>query len=470
MSTQIVLPKKITECVGAENERALLEKKAAQIGLNETSVTAIKGRGFITLDFGNEMNGGIRILTAETEGNNAVKIRVRFGESLTETYSKIGEKNSTNDHSPRDFEALITAWSDLTFGGTGYRFVRIDFLEDKTANIKSILGTNNILRAKAIYKYRGDDKLVKKIFSAAKRTVDLCAGGNYLWDGVKRDRLVWIGDIHPEMLALTALYGRLAVIERSMDFVREQTPLPSFMNGIPTYSMWWIIIIADYYRYTNCKDFIIRQLGYLKELVSVLNGFVAADGTLNYPYYFVDWPTSGTADEITGSAVINILAARKAIELLSEFGISAYAAEELYKKLLKGNLAVREKKQAAALKYFALGSLTDDEYRLLTDGGVKGFSTFMSYYILTAIASKDKKLAIEFMKEYYGKMLEKGATTFWEDFDVDWFNGSSCIDRFPRKGEKDIHGDFGAHCYKGFRHSLCHGWSGGVIRFIIENC
>lgn len=29
--------------------------------------------------------------------------------------------------------------------------------------------------------------------------------------------------------------------------------------------------------------------------------------------------------------------------------------------------------------------------------------------------------------------------------------------------------DFGDHCYKEFRHSLCHGWSSGVIAFIIEN-
>ena len=44
------------------------------------------------------------------------------------------------------------------------------------------------------------------------------------------------------------------------------------------------------------------------------------------------------------------------------------------------------------------------------------------------------------------------------------------IDVFPVKGKVDIHGDFGAFCYKGYRHSLCHGWSSGVIKFIEENC
>ena len=47
--------------------------------------------------------------------------------------------------------------------------------------------------------------------------------------------------------------------------------------------------------------------------------------------------------------------------------------------------------------------------------------------------------------------------------------GSGRIDAFPEEGQKDIHGDFGAFCYEGFRHSLCHGWSSGVLAFMIEH-
>jgi hypothetical protein len=94
----------------------------------------------------------------------------------------------------------------------------------------------------------------------------------------------------------------------------------------------------------------------------------------------------------------------------------------------------------------------------------------MSYFILGAIASREPDLAVSIMKDYYGAMLDKGATTFFEDFDMDWVEGSSRIDELPKDGEKDIHGDFGKHCYVGFRHSLCHAWSSGVIKFIKEYC
>jgi hypothetical protein len=66
-------------------------------------------------------------------------------------------------------------------------------------------------------------------------------------------------------------------------------------------------------------------------------------------------------------------------------------------------------------------------------------------------------------------MLDRGATTFWEDFHIEWLEGTGRIDELDET-KKDIHGDCGAHCYVGFRHSLCHGWSAGVAKFIKEHC
>ena len=74
------------------------------------------------------------------------------------------------------------------------------------------------------------------------------------------------------------------------------------------------------------------------------------------------------------------------------------------------------------------------------------------------------------MKDYYMAMINKGATTFWENFDIEWTENSSRIDKLPKRSQKDIHGDNGEYCYKGFRHSLCHAGASGVIKFIAENC
>ena len=160
---------------------------------------------------------------------------------------------------------------------------------------------------------------------------------------------------------------------------------------------------------------------------------------------------------------------KKAIELLKSFGRDTAVAEGVLSRLLSVEIECGDKKQVMGLKYFATGLIKEEEKRLV-EGNAKGMSTFMSYYILKAVASFDKEKAIEMMKEYYGAMLDKGATTFFEDFDIAWTENTCRIDEFPKEGQKDIHGDFGAYCYVGFRHSLCHGWSAGVIQFIKEEC
>ena len=80
---EYLMPQRIKAVAGnIGNVRSLLWEKAPQIGLNETEYAEIDGGGYLILDFGRELSGGIRILTYKAEGN--AKVRLRFGESLTE--------------------------------------------------------------------------------------------------------------------------------------------------------------------------------------------------------------------------------------------------------------------------------------------------------------------------------------------------------------------------------------------------
>ncbi len=472
---EYLLPLKIVDAVNVENEDKLFVSRGLYATLNSNVATwnqyfKIEGLGsYIILDFGKEMHGGVRLLTNWIYYGSC-KVRMRFGESLGEVNASIGEKNAVNAHAPRDFETLICAYADLLIGQTGFRFVRIDLLEEKYIYFKNIYCENRIFHKKPIYTYQGSDTQIKAIFETAKRTVDLCAGDGYIWDGIKRDRLVWIGDLAPEAMALSVIYGRLSIIEKTLTFGKKLAPLPKFMNDICTYSMWWIIILADYYKEIACIDYVKKQLPYLVGLIDVLDGLVDERGEFNTESrYLVDWPTKDSADELVGVRAIFLMAINGAIDLLKGFGLSTEKVNKIRAKLMLKPLNVQEKKQVIALKYFAVGEISDEEYEKLIEGGAKGFSTFMSYYILTAIASQDEQLAIKLMKEYYGAMLDRGATTFWEDFNIDWLEGSGRIDEID-ESKKDIHGDYGAHCYVGFRHSLCHGWSAGVVKFIKEHC
>jgi len=108
--------------------------------------------------------------------------------------------------------------------------------------------------------------------------------------------------------------------------------------------------------------------------------------------------------------------------------------------------------------------------KVLLSKDLDGMSTFLGYYVLLAKAKNNEmQQCLDILRSYWGKMLELGATTFWEDFDLKWAFNANRIDELPVNGQIDIHGDQGSHCYKGFRHSLCHGWASGPAPFLSEN-
>lgn len=472
-----IYPVKITaKSEAVENVGSLLKEKGLQIGLSEPDTAEVKGAGYLILDFGREQSGGIRVLTHSVSGDK--RVRLRFGESLSEACAELGEKNATNDHSNRDFTVELQNYSDMTFGNTGFRFLRLDFLgKDSDFRIKSIVAVSDEDTREEVGHFECNDSVINEIWNTASRTLRLCLHNGYFWDGVKRDRLVWIGDLYPEMRSAFCLYRNTSETENSLIFAKEQTPLPGWINEIPMYSMWWLIILSENYFHGGDRKFAEEQLPYVQGLLEQLGKYIREDGSTSFSNNFIDWPTHyeeggderKAYDELTGVNYLFRIALNATSKLLRALGKENDVCEKLTEKLKRKSYEVRKYKQIAALGVWA-GEKTEHNYRLITEGGASGVSTFMSYPILSAVAEYgeyDKALAI--LKEYYGGMLEMGATTFWEDFDLTWTKNASRIDEFSKTGEKDIHGDYGAFCYTGFRHSLCHGWASGVIAYLTES-
>lgn len=464
-----------------ENSAALLSRKPLQIGLAERDLVSVKGKASVILDFGVEVSGGARILTYKAI--NAKTVRLRFGESVSETCAEIrsgdGEYGATNDHSNRDFTVDLQNYSDMTFGQTGFRFLRVDFPEGGEFLIKAIVAAVDTDEREEKGSFSCDDELVNEIWKTAARTMRLCLQNGYIWDGVKRDRLVWIGDLYPEEKAVHCLFGDAPEVLSSLDFSMEQSPLPGFINGMPTYSLWWVICLAEAYAVSGEKKDFYKYVDYVKGVIKeIITPCVGEDGTVSYSFDYIDWPSTyqeGESDREqkdkerhAGVAYLTKICLSRAKEFLTEFGESADLCDMLIARIDKKKYVVKIFKQIAAL---AVLSGEREEYlsEMMTAGGAKGLSTFQSYPILTAIASFGRyEEALSMMKDYYGGMLSVGATTFWEDFDMKWLEGAGRIDEMPRAGLKDIHGDYGKFCYKSFRHSLCHGWSTGITAYLIE--
>lgn len=480
-SRSFLFPKRILWTAGqVENSRRLLEKEEMQISLAAHKPCILKNekgeKASILLDYGIEIHGGISLLAWLDSTKRGAKVRVRFGESAAEAMSELrGKTNATNDHARRDLVVEVGMMSMNPIGETGFRFVRIDLLEPEAVLvIKSIC-------AVMVYKdvpYRGSfscsDPLLNRIWDVGAYTVHLNMQ-EYIWDGIKRDRLVWVGDMHPEVTTIKAVFGEDDAVEKSLDFIRKETPLPGWMNNMASYSMWYVIIVHDWFFYTGKKEFLEKQKDYLKGVADLLSAHIDEKGQDTVKEgRFLDWPSEGKKKIVdAGVQAIHIWAAeslKEIFEILGEKDRAAQCEEDL-KRLRSYETDPEDYKQAAALLVMVgAKDAKETNEKLLKTGGAKGMSTFMGYYILTARAmAGDYEGCLEAIREYWGGMLSLGATTFWEDFDVDWMKDAARIDELPKEGQIDVHGAYGRFCYKGYRHSLCHGWASGVTPWLSEN-
>lgn len=442
----------------------------------------------IILDFGKELHGGLQIVTGMGSDHN-VRIRVRFGESVSETMSEIDGKNGAkNDHAIRDQEVLLPWFGVKEIGNSGFRFVRIDLISDnKELSLKEV-------RAIALYRdvpYRGafksNDERLNQIWQTGAYTVHQCMQ-EFLWDGIKRDRLVWMGDMHPEIMTISNVFGYNEVVPKSLDLARDSTPLPGWMNGMYPYSMWWVLAQRDWYWYNGDKEYLEQQREYLLGLLELFHKRVDEKGFELSGGDFLDWPSEENEPaQKAGVQALMMMTMKSAAELCDILGETAMAercrdcharmasvADQVSEEYYKVALAPGEPGSKQGTSLMVLADMIDAKKaneEVIKVEGARGFSTFYGYYMLQAMAKAgDYAGAMKFISEFWGAMIDLGATTFWEDFHTDWLKEdvAPITDLVPA-GKKDIHGDFGAYCYKGLRHSLCHGWASGPTAWLSQH-
>lgn len=483
ISTFFVAPTRVvwTSPTGATNTTSLLQPHAGQAVLKEPQPPCILSAGAnapagVLLDFGRELHGYVEIITPMTRDQGKLRhARVRFGESVSEAMAELGgPKNSQNDHAIRDQVVTLPWLGKKMVGPSGFRFVRIDnsdpALPVEISQIRAVLQIRDLPQPGS---FRCNDERLNEIWRAGAYTVQLNMQ-EYLWDGIKRDRLVWIGDMHPEISTINAVFGATDVVPRSLDLTRDVTPVTEWMNGISSYSMWWVLIHEDLWMHQGDRAYLAAQQPYLTALLNRLASLIGPDGKERIDgMRFLDWPSSPNQQGVTaGLQALLVMTLESGGRMMATLGDAA-TAKICVEAAARGRQvvpAVNHSKSGAAL--LALAGMLDPKATsatILQAGGPRDVSTFYGFYVLQALAKADDAgVALDFIRAYWGAMLDYGATTFWEDFNLEWTNNAARIDELVPTGKKDIHGDYGAYCYVGLRHSLCHGWASGPTAWLSQ--
>ncbi|MBO6247700.1 MAG: hypothetical protein J6N54_02680, partial [Bacteroidales bacterium] len=196
--TEYITPTRIVLTKGTVNGAdELMRSYPGQVSTSEPVVTVFSKGGSVLLDFGKEIQGGIQIVRSIAGSKEPARFRLCLGESVSEALSDVREQGTTatNEHSVRDFDISVPWLGVAEYGNSGFRFARLDYLgDDENVSIVAVRAIAKYRDIPYLGSFKSNDERLNQIWQTGAYTVHLNMQ-EYLWDGLKRDRLVWIGDM-----------------------------------------------------------------------------------------------------------------------------------------------------------------------------------------------------------------------------------------------------------------------------------
>ncbi len=288
-----------------------------------------------------------------------------------------------------------------------YRYIQVDIAtKQEPLTLEDIFGTFTGYPFQFNAKLESQDSTLNKIIEIGWRTARLCAMETYM-DCPYYEQLQYIGD--SRIQGLISIYNSgddrlLRNALNQMDQSRQPEGVtlsrhPSFTpQYIPTFSLWYIGMLHDYWMYGRDSNFVKDKLPGEREVLNYFRKYQTADGSLkDVPYWmFTDWvETSGWSDGIApvgkdgSSALLDLQllwAYQVAADMENKIGMTQY-----------GNIYL---KRAAQLKSTIRNKYWDSNKKLFADRPEKDlYSQHANILaILTGIVSSEEM-------KYIGKQL-----------------------------------------------------------------
>jgi alpha-L-rhamnosidase len=420
----------------------------------------------ILVDFGKETFGYIKLHGIKGEG----KLNIYYGESEQEARSfdkaETLDRLQLNLGNKKDSVLVLTK---------AFRYANV--VPDGSVTVDSV----SMLYEYADVEERGSfscsDDLINRIYDVSKYTFQLNTREFFI-DGIKRDRWIWSGDAYQSYLMNYYLFFDSSTVQRTIYALRGKDPVTSHINTIMDYTSYWFMGVYDYYLYTGDKDFIRQLYPRMQSMMDYVLGRRNANGFLEGlpgDWIFIDW-AAGLSKQ--GEVSFEQLLLARSLETMA---ICADLADDKegqrkYQKLagdLKANIfsvywspskhalvhsRVKGKPTENVTRYSNMFAIFFDyfddsqkqevkQHVLLNDSIQKITTPYMRFYELEALcAMGEQSYVLKEMKNYWGGMLNLGATSFWEEYD-------------PSKKGAEIYAMYG----RPFGKSLCHAWGASPL-------
>ena len=418
------------------------------------------------IDFGKETFGFIVLHGIRGKGN----IHLYYGESKEEALSKAGAL--TLDRLQFDQTNKVDSTMALS---KAFRYVNVE--ADPSITIDSVSMLYEYLPVEEKGSFRCSDELINKIYDVAKYTFQLNTREFFI-DGIKRDRWIWSGDAYQSYLMNYYLYFDSPSVERTLLALRGKDPVTSHINTIMDYSFYWFLGIYDYYLYTGNKAFITQFYPRMQSMMEYVLGRRNNNGLLEGlpgDWIFIDW-AAGLSKK--GEVSFEQMLFARSLETMAicsgivndHEGHQRYQklADEMRQKLFSiywspakhalvhsrvdgvptNNVTRYANMFGIFFNYFSNQQKQEVKNHVLLNDSIQKITTpYMRFYELEALcAMGEQDYVLKQMKDYWGGMLNLGATSFWEEYN-------------PSKKGAEHYAMYGRE----FGKSLCHAWGASPI-------
>ncbi|MFT8557087.1 alpha-rhamnosidase [Liquorilactobacillus hordei] len=303
-----------------------------------------------------------------------------------------------------------------------------------------------------VVKLNSGDQVLDKIDQVSCKTLHDCMQ-DVFEDGPKRDRRLWLGDLRLQALANYATFDNQQLVKRCLYLfgglttedgkisanIFTQTELIPDDTFLYDYSLFFISTLADYFEHYQDQEVLRDLFPIAQQQLDMALQLVNEEGEVeidsNWPV-FIDW--SQEFDKSTCAQAVVIYTVKQFLELSNEMHVedgkyreklnklTSYAIEKLYDRQRGLFISGREGEvNIASQVWMALAKvLSPAENHQLMEITQKelfpitGIATpYMYHHVCAALfETQHSAAALDLIKNYWGRMIEYGADTFWEAF------------------------------------------------------
>ena len=453
-----------------ENQESLIAPNSAAeftvSALSEPVSPAMEPQ--IMLDFGREVNGRLEL---QSDSAQAADIDLQYGESEGEALNQ-PYLGMTPIHVP----------PGATVRGPkgAFRYALLRFARGAKVRFRSIQLDGIYYPVKYQGFFQSSDEKLNRMWMVGAYTAHLCMQDD-VWDAPKRDRGRWMGDLDVSGRTIEDAFDDHFLMEETLDRLLGEAPITHHVDGIAGYSAFWITGETEYYRHTgslkqleSVHDRLVQLLRYMQTELD--DRKLYANTTHASPY--VDWspefnedtPLARMATHFEfyagfrdGAFLLRELHDTANADAFEKSAAEMKAAADKYLLDASGSFGTRWQTNAYAV---LSGLASPSQYpaiwqnSLSTVGRVKYngliITPYYNYYVISAMARMGHRAeALDWIRQYWGGMIDEGATSFWEGYDPAWY-------------KQDPHSSLQADDSTGYQASLAHGWSTGVTPWLME--